>query len=209
MASGLRWIATEYDLGYTFTLCEGIEPRELLVRMGAEPQHVHELTADAVAELQARPEDGPLGDLEFLDREDEALVARLTEAGFLSHPEVLVRAGTVPGWAYAIENVSFHATARLAALSRGTRAYTVFRSVNGEHEVGYARDGKVLAYYEPGMPHLGGVGVGDGVPGFAHSGQELPDVAFLRFLESEHGIRIAWEDTRALLPTAAFARSGG
>lgn len=63
--------------------------------------------------------------------------------------------------------------------------------------------------HEPGMPHLGGVGVRDGVPGFAHSGQELPDVAFLRFLESEHGIRLAWEDTQALLPTAAFARSGG
>ncbi|WBB58797.1 DUF6461 domain-containing protein [Streptomyces sp. WMMC500] len=207
MASGLRWIATAYDLGYTFTLCEGIEPRELLGRMGAEPRHIHELTNDAVAELQMWPEDGHLGDLEFLDWEDEAWVARLTEAGFLSHPEVLVRAGSVPGWAYAIEDISSRAPAYLTALSRGTRAYTVFRGVNGEHQVGYARDGQVLAYYEPGLPHLGGVGAREGVPGFVYSGQELPDVAFLRFLEDEYGIYIAWEDTQAPLPTAAFARA--
>ncbi|MEO3841408.1 DUF6461 domain-containing protein [Streptomyces sp. B22F1] len=207
MSSGLRWIATEYELGYTFTLCEGIEPRELLVRMGAKLEHIHELTSDAVAELQMWPEDGHLGDLDFLDWEDEALVARLTDAGFLSHPEVIVRASAVSGWAYAIEDVSTRATAFLPALSRGTRAYTVFRSANGERQIGYARDGQVLAYYEPGMPHLGGVGAKEGVPGFVYSGQGLADVAFLRFLEREHGIYIVWEDTRAPLPTAAFAQA--
>ncbi|WP_240930148.1 hypothetical protein [Streptomyces coryli] len=88
MANGLRWIATTYDLGYTFTLCEGLGPRDLLVRMGAEPRHIYELSNEAVAELQGRTEEGHLSDLEFLDWEDEALVARLTEVGFLSHPEV-------------------------------------------------------------------------------------------------------------------------
>ncbi|WP_239131766.1 DUF6461 domain-containing protein [Streptomyces griseus] len=55
MANGLRWISTAYDLGYTFTLCEGIGPRDLLARMGAEPHHLHELSDDVVAELQMRP----------------------------------------------------------------------------------------------------------------------------------------------------------
>ncbi|WP_419992683.1 DUF6461 domain-containing protein [Streptomyces boninensis] len=207
MANGLRWIATTYDLGYTFTLCEGIEPRELLVRMGAETQHIHELSNEAVAELQMRTEEDHLSDLEFLDWEDEALVTRLTEAGFLSQPEVIVRAGAIPGWAYAIENMSSRAPGHLAALSRGTRAYTVFRSVNGEHQVGCARDGQVLAYYEPRMPHLGGTGVEQEVPGFDYSGEELPDSAFLRFLEREHGIYVSWQDFQDPLPTAAFAQA--
>ncbi|MEU7734385.1 hypothetical protein AB0B51_14795 [Streptomyces griseus] len=125
VANGLRWISTAYDLGYTFTLCEGIGPRDLLARMGAEPHHLHELSDDVVAELQMRPEDGHLSDLDFLDREDESLVARLTEAGFLSHPAVLVRAGAVPGWAYAIENITSRAPAHLAALSHGTRVHRV------------------------------------------------------------------------------------
>ncbi|MFJ7416756.1 DUF6461 domain-containing protein [Streptomyces sp. NPDC098077] len=204
MANGLRWISTAYDLGYTFTLCEGISPQDLLMRMGAEPHHLHELADDVVAELQMRPEDGHLSDLDFLDWEDESLVARLTEAGLLSHPEALVRAGAVPGWAYAIENYTRRASAHLAALSQGTRAYTVFRSVNGEHEVGYAVDGRVLAYYEPHVGHPGGTGGELGVPGFEYSGEELPDAAFLRFLENEHGIHISWEDFQTPLPTAAF-----
>jgi hypothetical protein len=172
--------------------------------MGAEPHHVHELSDDAVAELQMRPEDGHLSDLDFLDWEDEGLVSRLTEAGFLSHPGVLVRAGAVPGWAYAVENMSSRAPAHLAALSQGTRAYTVYRGVNGEHEVGYAVDGRVLAYFNPRAHHLGGVGIEQGVPGFDYSGGELPDTAFLRFLEHEHDIHILWEDFQAPLPTAAF-----
>ncbi|MFK0149098.1 DUF6461 domain-containing protein [Streptomyces griseus] len=206
VANGLRWISTAYDLGYTFTLCEGIGPRDLLARMGAEPHHLHELSDDVVAELQMRPEDGHLSDLDFLDREDESLVARLTEAGFLSHPAVLVRAGAVPGWAYAIENITSRAPAHLAALSHGTRAYTVFRSVNGEHEVGYAVNGRVLAYYQPQVGHSAGAGGEPGVPGFGYCGEELPDVTFLRFLEREHGIHVSWEAFRAPLPTAAFAR---
>ncbi|MEU4176791.1 DUF6461 domain-containing protein [Streptomyces sp. NPDC026589] len=204
MANGLRWISTAYDLGYTFTLCEGIGPQDLLVRMGAEPHHLHELSHDVVAELQMRPEDGHPSDLDFLDWENESLVSRLTEAGFLSHPGVLVRAGAVPGWAYAVESITSCAPAHLPALSQGTRAYTVFRSVNGEHEIGYAVDGRVLAYYEHGVRHSAGADA-QGVPGFDYSGEELPDAAFLRFLESEHGIHLSWEDFRAPLPTAAFA----
>ncbi|MCA1273534.1 DUF6461 domain-containing protein [Streptomyces rubiginosohelvolus] len=204
MANGLRWISTAYDLGYTFTLCEGIRPQDLLVRMGTEPHRLQELSDDAVAELQMRPEDGHLNDLDFLDWEDESLVSRLTEGGFLSHPEAIVRAGAVPGWAYAVENITSRAPAHLAALSQGTRAYTVFRSVNGEHEVGYAVDGQVLAYYEPVVRHTAEPDERR-VPGFEYSGDEPPDVAFLRFLEIEHGIHISWEDFQAPLPTAAFA----
>jgi len=41
--------------------------------------------------------------------------------------------------------------------------------------------------------------------GFVPSGDELGDVAFLRFLEDELGLWIPWEETEAELPAAAFS----
>ncbi|MEV8314888.1 DUF6461 domain-containing protein [Streptomyces sp. NPDC059900] len=205
MKNGLRWIANGYAECYTFTLCEGITPRELLVRIGAQPHHIHELADDASEALLMRPEDGHLSDLEFLDWEDEDLVAQLTEAGFLSHPEAIVRAGAVPGWAYAIENCSSRTRCHLDQLSRGTRVYTVFRSGAGGQWVGYARDGQVVADYEPREACAGRLATDEQVPGFFYNGEELSDVAFLGFLEQEFGISIAWQDMCAPLPSAAFA----
>ncbi|WP_234380184.1 DUF6461 domain-containing protein [Streptomyces sp. CMB-StM0423] len=195
VVNGIRWIASAHDLGYTFTLCENITPEELLVRVGAEPQHIHEMTEDAAMEFLSREEDDPLGDLDFPDLDDEAHLSRLGEAGFLSRPEAIIRAGAVPGWAYAIEEFSARSTAHLAALSRGTQTYSVYRSVNGEHQIGYARDGKVLAYVDQLMLRSGEVGADEGIPDFTYTDEELLDTAFLRFLEGKHGIAIAWEDT--------------
>ncbi|MFF0723227.1 DUF6461 domain-containing protein [Streptomyces sp. NPDC004134] len=206
MVNGIRWIANAHDLGYTFTLCENITPEELLVRLGAQRQHIHELTEDEAMEFLSREEDDPLGDIDFLDLEDEPLLSRLAEAGFLSCPEAIVRAGAVPGWAYAIEEFSARSTAHLAALSRGTRTYSVYRSVNGEHEIGYARDGKVLTYCDQLTLRSGEAGADEAIPDFTYTDEELLDTAFLRFLEDKHGIAIAWEDTWGPLPTAAFAR---
>ncbi|WP_399946045.1 hypothetical protein ACGH52_37420 [Streptomyces sp. BBFR25] len=61
-----------------------------------------------------------------------------------------------------------------------------------------------MTSFEPGLPHLT-----DGSPpevalGFVHSGDEPGDVAFLRFLESELGIYLPWEETEAELAAAAF-----
>ncbi|MGW0909644.1 DUF6461 domain-containing protein [Streptomyces sp. NPDC002853] len=207
MGNGLRWIANTYDGSYTFTLCQGITPRELLVRIGAKPHHVHELTDLAVTELLVRPEDGHLSDLEFLNWEDEALVTQLTEAGFLSHPDTIVRAGAIPGWAYALEAFSSHSRDQLGELSRGTRAYTVFSSGAGMQLVGHACDGRVLTDYEPREAGQEVAPTDEQVPGFTYTGEETADVAFLGFLEEELGIHIAWEDTLLPLPTAAFGHT--
>jgi len=137
----------------------------------------------------------------------EDLVARLEEAGFLSHPQVIVRAGAVPGWAYAIESFSSRATNYLVPLSRGTRAYTVFRSGAGMQQVGYARAGEVVAYYEPRASGHDHTTPEAEIPGFTYTADELPDIAFLRFLEQELGICIAWEETLTPLPTAAFTQA--
>lgn len=151
------------------------------------------------------PEDGRLSDLEFLDWEDEALVAQLTDAGLLSQPDAIVRAGSVPGWAYAIESYSSRSRYHLAALSRGTRAYTVFRSGAGMQRVGHAADGRVGADHKPQEPGESTVPMDEQVPGFIYTGEEPPDVAFLGFLERELRVRIDGENTSATLPTAAFA----
>ncbi|MGW7080073.1 hypothetical protein [Streptomyces sp. NPDC054866] len=125
-----------------------------------------------------RSEDDHLSDLEFLDGEDEALVAQLTEAGFLTHPGAIVRAGAVPGWTYALESFSSRSRYHLEALSRGTRAYTVFRSGAGMQRVGHARDGQVLSDYEPREPTPGVIATEEQIPGFTYTGEELPTPAF-------------------------------
>ncbi|MFD6294189.1 DUF6461 domain-containing protein [Streptomyces sp. NPDC060235] len=205
--SGLQWIANQYDTGYTFTLCEGITPRELLVRIGARAQHILELTDLDVTELQSRSEDGHLSDLDFLDWEDEERVAQLQGAGFLSRPDVVVRAGSTQGWAYAVEHFSSRATNYLDALSHGTRAYAVFRSGAGMQQVGYACQGRVLAYYEPRKSMQQRATTETEVPGFLYTNEESPDIAFLRFLERRLKIHIAWEDTLIPLPAAAFTHA--
>lgn len=204
--NGLRWIADAYSVGFTLTLSEGLSPLELLCRVGAEERHVVPLTRSAAYELLLRDEADCISDLDgSLDCDDEAAVARLTRAGFLPVPPTsIVRAGSVAGWAYALEEFHCHTGTYLAALSERGRAFCVHRNAKGFSSVGYARRGDVVTSFEPDLPHLT-----DGSPpevalGFVHSGDEPGDVAFLRFLESELAICLTWEETEAELAAAAF-----
>ncbi|OMI91460.1 hypothetical protein BSZ07_00875 [Streptomyces sp. M1013] len=204
--NALRWIADAYSIGFTLTLSEGLSPHELLCRVGAEARHVVPLTRSAACELLLRDEADGISDLDgFLDGEDDAAAAQLTRAGFLPvPPTTIVRAGSVAGWAYALEEFHCHTGSYLAALSERGRAFCVHRNAKGFSRVGYACRGDVVTSFEPGLPHLT-----DGSPpevalGFVHSGDEPGDVAFLRFLESELGIYLPWEETEAELAAAAF-----
>ncbi|MET7323613.1 DUF6461 domain-containing protein [Streptomyces sp. NPDC005549] len=203
--NGLRWIADVYSIGFTLTLSEGLSPHELLCRVGAEERHVVPLTRSAAYELLLRDESEDVSDLDFLDCEDEATVARLTRAGFLpAPPNTIVRAGSVAGWAYALEEFHCRTDTYLAALSERGRAFCVHRNAKGFSRVSYACRGDVVTSFEPGLPHLT-----DGMPaevalGFVHSGDEPGDTAFLRFLESELAIHLPWEETEAELAAAAF-----
>ncbi|MFD3971016.1 DUF6461 domain-containing protein [Streptomyces cyaneofuscatus] len=203
--NGLRWIADAYDVSFTFTLSEGLSPEELLRVVGAEERHVVPLTRRAAYELLVRDEDGHLSDLDFLDWEDEAEVARLTSAGFLpAPPETIVRAGSVAGWAYALEEFGCHTGTYIAALSERGRAFVVHRNAKGFSRVDYGLRGKAVTSFEPGLPDLM-----DGVPaeaalGFVHDGAGAGDVAFLRFLEDELGIYLPYEETQAELSAAAI-----
>ncbi|MEV7845661.1 DUF6461 domain-containing protein [Streptomyces cyaneofuscatus] len=203
--NGLRWIADAYDISFTLTLAEGLSPEELLRSVGAEERHIVPLTRSAAYELLVRDEDGHLSDLDFLDWEDEAEVARLTSGGFLpAPPETIVRAGSVAGWAYALEEFGCHTDTYLPALSERGRAFVVHRNAKGFSHVGYGLHGKAVTWFEPGLPHLA-----DGVPaeaalGFVPPDSGTGDVAFLRFLEDELGIYLPYEETEAELPAAAI-----
>ncbi|MEV0175455.1 DUF6461 domain-containing protein [Streptomyces sp. NPDC050803] len=204
--NGLRWIAEAYSISFTLTLSERLSPYELLRGVGAEEHRIVSLTRSAADMLLLRQTDDHISDLDFLDWEDEAAVARLTDAGFLpTPPATIVRAGSVPGWAYALETSSCHTGTYLAALSERGRAFCVHRNAKGFSRVDYALHGELVTSFEPGLPHLT-----DGTPaelslGFAHGGDEVGDVAFLRFLEDELRIRLSWEETESELPAAAFA----
>ncbi|MFC9188310.1 DUF6461 domain-containing protein [Streptomyces cyaneofuscatus] len=149
--NGLRWIADAYDISFTLTLAEGLSPEELLRSVGAEERHIVPLTRSAAYELLVRDEDGHLSDLDFLDWEDEAEVARLTSGGFLpAPPETIVRAGSVAGWAYALEEFGCHTDTYLPALSQRGRAFVVHRNAKGFSHVGYGLHGKAVTWFEPG-----------------------------------------------------------
>ncbi|MFE9651078.1 DUF6461 domain-containing protein [Streptomyces sp. NPDC006365] len=204
--NGLRWIADAYNISFTLTLSEGLSPYELLRRVGAEERHIVPLTRSAARELLLRDEEDHISDLDFLDWEDEATVAQLASAGFLpAPPDTIVRAGSVAGWAYALEESHCHTGTYIAALSERGRAFCVHRNAKGFSRVDYGCRGDAVTSFEPGLPHLTNGAPAEVALGFAHNGNELGDVAFLGFLEGELGVYLPWEETEAELPAAAFA----
>ncbi|MFE1029568.1 DUF6461 domain-containing protein [Streptomyces sp. NPDC058818] len=203
--NGLRWIADAYNIGFSLTLSEGLSPHELLCRVGAEERRIVPLTRSAAYELLLRDEADDISDLDFLDWEDEAVVAQLTSGGFLpAPPDTLVRAGSVAGWAYALEELRCQTGTCLAALSDRGRAFRVHRNAKGFSRVDYAYRGDVVTSFEPDLPHLTNGAPAQVALGFVPSGDEPGDAAFLRFLESELGLYLPWEETEAELAAVAF-----
>ncbi|MDG4860270.1 DUF6461 domain-containing protein [Streptomyces sp. T-3] len=204
--NGLRWIADEYSLSYTLTLSEGLSPYELLRSVGAHEGRIVALTRSASRELLFRGEEDHISDLDFLDWEDDAAVARLTDGGFLpTPPDTIVRAGSVAGWTYALEESHCHTGSYVAALSERGRAFCVHRNAKGFSRVDYALHGEVVTSFEPGLPDLTNGAPADVALGFVHSGDEIGDVAFLRFLEGELGLYLPWEETEGELAAAALS----
>ena len=116
-----------------------------------------------------------------------------------------MRAGSVAGWAYALEEFQCRTGAYLAALSQQGRAFSIHRNAKGFSRIGYARHGELVTSFEPGLPHLTNGAPAETALGFVPNGDEAGDVAFLRFLEAELGLWISWEETEAGLPAAAFS----
>ncbi|WP_445283533.1 DUF6461 domain-containing protein [Streptomyces sp. DSM 118148] len=176
---GIRWLATEdhFPLGYWVLFARGLEPAELVRRL--EP-------VTLLAETVERVNVDEVG--------DEA-------------DGVVVRAGASAGWTFGIVEGGPLGRApdqALGALSTGTSAVELWRTVNADTTFAFAEDGWTVCRFEPGrehersgtapdrlLPALRGAGLvlPDGSTPFEH-GKDIPD-AMLRVLamaESEFGL---------------------
>ncbi|WP_328771754.1 DUF6461 domain-containing protein [Streptomyces sp. NBC_00286] len=152
MTDGLRWVAEAYDFGYSLIFCEDLAPEEVLVRLGAWRESVlFPLTRQQAQEIEVRNSADEPYDLDFLEDLD---VEAVEERGFLQrYADAIVRAGSIEGWAFAIQASTSYVCARdyLPVLSRGTRVIAVSRDINAVQRVEYAVDGSVLSSFDPGM----------------------------------------------------------
>ncbi|GGK44707.1 DUF6461 domain-containing protein [Streptomyces flaveus] len=153
MTDGLRWVAEAYDFGYSLIFCEDLAPEEVLVRLGAWRESVlFPLTRRQAQEIEVRNSADEPYDLDFLEDPD---VEAVEERGFLQREaDAIVRAGSIEGWAFAIQASTSYVSARnyLPVLSRGARVIAVSKDVNAVRRVEYAVDGSVLSSFDPGIP---------------------------------------------------------
>ncbi|MFF7251472.1 DUF6461 domain-containing protein [Embleya sp. NPDC008237] len=123
---GIAWLREAHEFGtdYCVTFARGLEPLELLTRMGCDPG-----TA------------APMG------------LVDATETYFDTGVET-IRAGTSRGWAYAVEttgNRGFE-DGVLDAVSAGTEAVLVYGDCNPAAYLIHAENGEVVCGFEAGAP---------------------------------------------------------
>jgi hypothetical protein len=167
---GVRWLAAseEVDLGYWVLFVRGLSPALLLTRLGlgADPHQV--LT---------REEAGELAD----------------DTG-----DVVVRAGASAGWAYAFVEggpAGPDSPDAVRRLSAGTEAVEIWRTVNADRALGYARDGRLVCRFEPGREHERTGAEPDRLAAaMREAGLLLPDGRS----PVEHGIDVEQPELRAL-----------
>jgi hypothetical protein len=125
---GIQWLATEehFELGYWVVFARGLDPVELVLRVGAEPDPMTPLTRKEAGDLQDDTDD------------------------------VVIRAGSSAGWAFGVVEggpVGADIFGTIRALSVGTEAVELWRTVNAVMSFGYARDGETVCRFEPGLEH--------------------------------------------------------
>ena len=126
--AGIRWLATaeEVSLGYWVLFARGLCPAGLLTRLGLDVSPGRLLTREEAGDLADETDD------------------------------VVVRAGTSAGWAYAFVEGGPAGSDSLDAIRRlsvGTEAVDFWRTVNADSALGYAEDGRIVCRFEPGREH--------------------------------------------------------
>ncbi|MFI6984257.1 DUF6461 domain-containing protein [Embleya sp. NPDC050154] len=123
---GIAWLreAREFGSDYCVTFARGLEPLELLTRMGCDPG-----TA------------APMG------------LVDATETYFDTGVET-IRAGTSRGWAYAVETTGNRGFEEgvLAAVSTGTEAVLVYSDCNPVAYLLHAQNGAIVCGFEEDAP---------------------------------------------------------
>ncbi|MFD9307809.1 hypothetical protein ACFWCB_34905 [Streptomyces sp. NPDC060048] len=193
MNDGLQWIPTAYDTGYTIVFVENRSPSEMFADLGFTAPAIVDLTKGEADQIMMLDDDETVGDLDFVDVEDDGLATLLTTAGFFPRPQSIIRAGHAGTWAYLVESWYSHAASdeSLSRISAGTRAVAVHASEAGFTRVTCADKGAVVFSSEPGLPHLSIGRMPDFLQRFDTRTGESVGVALLRFLEEEFGIGIS------------------
>ncbi|MFI5481639.1 DUF6461 domain-containing protein [Streptomyces rubiginosohelvolus] len=189
---------------YSLIFCEDLAPEEVLELLGAQRESVFPLTRIEAQEIEVRNASDELYDLDHLD---DLNVEAAEELGFLRREtDAVVRAGSVEGWAFAIQASTSYISARNYAptLSRGTRLIAVSRDVNAMQRVEYAVDGRVLSSFDPGIP-----GSDDGAEPSAlawpSDGEGMSSEQVLEHLESQFGLWVGKDSEERRLPAAALS----
>ncbi len=142
---GLQWLTRAYELGFCVVFVQGIEPADLLQRMGADPLRTMRLTRKEVQMLSVANHGYP-SDLSLFDDTE------LRASNLLGNGAALLRVGKHDEWSFAFEENGNHAFSVMSAVSAGTKAVFLLRDANATTLFGYARDGHVLCVFDAGSP---------------------------------------------------------
>jgi hypothetical protein len=203
MTDGLRWVYGAYPFGYSVVFCERLAPEDVLVRLGARRESLFPLTRCEAQEIEVRNAADEPYELDHLEDLDVEAVEAL---GFLRREtDAVVRAGSVEGWAYAIQAFTSYVSARayLPAFSRGTRVIAVSRDINAVQRVEYAVDGSVLSSFEPGMNPAYNDGADPSA--FPWPSSVADPLQVLEHLETEFGLWVPKASENQPLPAAALS----
>lgn len=148
---GVRWLETggDFEFGYWVLFAHGLEPAELVRRLSPVT-----LVDAAVAR-------------EGVDEVEDV------------YGGVVVRAGAAAGWAFGVVEggpVGRPSGKAVAALSRGTMAVELWRTVNADTYFAFAEQGRTVCCFEPGLEHARAGSDPDRLlPALRDAGLVLPD----------------------------------
>ncbi|MFE4973622.1 DUF6461 domain-containing protein [Kitasatospora sp. NPDC056651] len=126
MSSAMEWLEEVFDNGFSVTFAEGLEARELLLRLGCDAES-----------------------LEMIDQED-------AEERQLEDDDVtMIRAGVHDGWAFAVQawGARVFGDGVLEKVSAGTRALAVVSTASIPWFT-YCEDTDEVCGFDPGMPWI-------------------------------------------------------
>ncbi|MFE9460021.1 DUF6461 domain-containing protein [Streptomyces californicus] len=120
------WADLRGTVMFCVTMARGITPEDVLSRYGADAGTARLLTSSQAGELGGR----------------------------LLPTESLLTAGALNGWSFCSEEYGIMGSTPgpLAALSRGTEAFSLLRGADGMNVFAHWRDGRRTEQFEPGYP---------------------------------------------------------
>ncbi|MER6216240.1 DUF6461 domain-containing protein [Streptomyces sp. NPDC001674] len=127
LADGLTWLPSSFPQGFSVLFARNLEPRRLLELMGCEQDSFEVMDRDDAEELQQEDPEG----------------------------RSVLRAGSVGEWAFAVQSWGAHVLESEALDDvRAVTETVVVVSTETVPWFAYAKDGRTLCSFDPGLPDL-------------------------------------------------------